>query len=125
MRIAVPTIDGVFSEHFGRSNGVWLCEVENGQPQQMRQLPRPTARPVGGCESLPLWLRELGVNMVLAGGISDVAVQNLQRLGMEVSAGFRGTEPAQVAAAFLADPEHRGKSTCDCSEHHHHHCREH
>lgn len=120
MRLALPVSGGAFSEHFGRCDGFFLCEVEPGsaEPRQPRVLPRPKTR----CESVPRWLASLGVNCVLVGGIGAVAVKNLQNLGIRVGTGYRGQDPLAVVKDYLANPQAEHENPCATFEHRHHHC---
>jgi predicted Fe-Mo cluster-binding NifX family protein len=121
MRIAVPTRAGAFCEHFGRSDGVFLCEARPGETQarECRILPRPKA----ACEAVPPWLVSLGVTHVLAGGIGQVALHHLAELGITVSAGHHGQDPAAVVAAYLAGTREPQPNPCADLEHRHQHCR--
>ncbi len=121
MRIAVPVYEEVFCEHFGRANGFLLCEAD----EATRQLDRPrfVMRPKSKCESVPHWLKQMGVTTVLAGGIGGVAKHHLAELGITVSAGHTGRDPKDVVAGFLATPNQPRKNPCPDLEHRHHHCR--
>ncbi len=123
MRIAIPVVDEMFSPHFGRSTGIYLAEVdlESKQVTQPRMLDRQTK----GCESLPQWLRDLAVDMVVAGGIGGAAVQSLRDKGINVSAGHRGQSPQDVVSSFLDSPEGDASNVCNHDEHENHHCRNH
>lgn len=119
MRIAVPTKADAFCEHFGRSDGFFICEADQVQAQQPRIIPRPKSK----CESVPQWLRKLGVTTILAGGMGEVARHHFAELGIAVSVGHRGSDPAAVVAEFLTEAGKARPNPCADFEHHHHHCR--
>ncbi len=120
MRIAVPVVGERFSEHFGRSDGFFLCEVDVASNTLTQ--PRVLRRPRKKCESLPQWLRELRVDVVLAGGIGPVGRGHLEERGIHVLAGFKADAPRQVVEAFLSGAA-EGRNPCGEFEHRYHHCR--
>jgi predicted Fe-Mo cluster-binding NifX family protein len=123
MRIAVPVLDDVFCEHFGRSNGFFLCDVEEPTRQlgRTRTVLRPRGK--GKCESLPDWLAQMGITMLLVGGMGEVGRHRFDQLGITVSVGHRGTDPQEVVTGFLAGSAEHKKNPCADFEHRHRHCR--
>ena len=122
MRIAVPMLQSRFCSHFGRSDGFFLCDVEGGtRISQPRALPRPT--PVK-CESLPGWLKRLGVTHVFAGAIGAVARHELEQSGIEVRLGCDGAEPAAIVRDVLPRGPHGGSNQCRQFKHDIQHCRQ-
>lgn len=119
VRIAVPVSGEVFCEHFGRCDGFYLCDAAEGAVDR----PRIVRRPKSKCESVPHWLRELGVNVVLVGGIGVVGTRRLAELGMEVATGHTGTDPQAIAEHFLREGPGRQDNPCARFEHRHHHCK--
>lgn len=122
MRIAVPTRDGAFSEHFGRSTGFLLCDVQEPDrgPGQVRQIVRKHG--TGKCESLPEWLAEMGITHLLVGGIGEVGRRHFEQLGIVVSVGYSGRDPQAMLRQFLDQPPSPAKNPCAEFEHRHRHC---
>ena len=121
MRIAVPVLDEVFCEHFGRSNAFFLCDVEDPTRQIGRT--RTIRRPKGKCESLPDWLGQMGITTLLVGGMGEVGRHHFDQLGIVVSVGHKGTDPLEVVSGFLAGSAEQAKNSCAGFEHRHRHCR--
>ncbi|MHB1155369.1 MAG: NifB/NifX family molybdenum-iron cluster-binding protein [Phycisphaerales bacterium] len=127
MRVAIPMIGDKFSAHFGRCDGLFLCELDPATQHIDRE--RTIQRDAKGCESLPHWLKAMSVELVLAGGMGAGAQQRLNEIGIQFSAGHEGETPQQVLQHYFDHPE--GTSTNACSghegpghgEHEHHHCR--
>lgn len=124
MRVAIPMIGEQFSPHFGRCEGLFLCEID----PDTRQLTRPRAirRTATGCESLPQWIQSMGVDMVLAGGIGAGAQQLLNQMGIRYSAGHEGDRPEQVIEHFFKHTGEDLPNACgghEHGDHEHHHCR--
>jgi len=120
MRIAIPVSGEQFCEHFGRGDGFFVCEVDESTRAMER--PRVLTRPRSKCESLPQWLQELRVNVVLVGGIGAVGQRHLEERGIRVYAGHSGQDPLRIVHAFLAGNA-GGENPCATFEHRHHHCR--
>ena len=104
MRIAIPVLGGTFCEHFGRCDGVYIFDVPT-TPEKLRightnVIWRPAAAKKS-CESLPQWLKELGVTTVLAGGVGNVADHHFRELGIAVLPGHTGDDAAAIAADYL------------------------
>ena len=121
IRLAIPMQGESFCEHFGRGDGFFLCDLMGDALH--RERPRIVPRPKPRCESVPRWLRDMGVTTVLAGGIGAVARQHLQELGVRVSAGHRGADPEQIIDQYLAHPSEHKENSCATLEHRHRHCR--
>ncbi len=123
MRIAVPVLDDVFCEHFGRSSGFFLCDVDEATHQlgRTRIVVRPRGK--GRCESLPDWLAQMGDTTLLVGGIGEVGRHNFQRMGIAVSTGHSYREPDKLIVGYLAGSARPETNPCAGYEHRHHHCR--
>ena len=123
MRIAVPTLDEKFCSHFGKCDGMFLCDANlaDGKIDRQRLVPRDAK----GCESLPHWLDQLAVECLVAGGIGAGAQQRLTQLGIRVSVGHYSKTPEDAVKHFLADPQAEYTNACADHDHthEHKHCR--
>lgn len=99
MKIAIPISGGRFCTHFGGAESFALFTVD------------PKARTVGGRLDLappehgrgiyPIWLRQLGASVVIAGGMGPRAVGIFDQQGIQVVLGARGEDPDAMVQAFL------------------------
>lgn len=121
MRIAIPMQDDAFCPHFGRSNALFLADVDLAARKVDR--PRTIDRQATGCDSLPGWLADLAVNTVVAGGIGAGAIAGLAERGIVVSAGHTGQSADDVLASFFDRPEGDADAACSSHDHQTHHCR--
>lgn len=121
MRIAVPTTGGIFCEHFGRSDGFFLCDVDPTTRTVTR--PRQVVRPKVRCENVPGWLKSMGVTAVIGGGIGAIATTNLTNLGILVVPGQVGTDPATIADGYLQGRATQRENPCATQRHESLHCR--
>lgn len=118
MKIAIPVQQGRFSEHFGGAKGFAFYIVdENSHAISERLFDAP---PEHGRGVFPMWLRQQGATVVLAGGMGPRAVGILAKQGIEVVTGVRGEDPDAVARGYLDGTlEVSGEV---CHEHGHHDC---
>ena len=121
MKIAATYENGQVFGHFGHCRQFLVAEVENGQVTHSEVVPVLGS----GHSALADFLRGLGVEKLVCGGIGAGARVALAQAGIELFPGVNGdalAAVAQLAAGTLAfDPN----TTCD---HHHeegHTCGEH
>lgn len=69
--------------------------------------------------SLPRWLREQGVEVVIAGGMGGRAAQLLAQNKIAVRTGIPNGPPEEQAKALLNNTLATGASGCDHSQCHH------
>lgn len=98
--IAVPVTKGRFSTHFGGAEAFGLFEVdEAGRQILSKTLVQAPPHERG---AFPIWLREQGAGVVLAGGMGPRAAQMFGSFGIRVVAGIVGEDPEAVVRAFLS-----------------------
>jgi predicted Fe-Mo cluster-binding NifX family protein len=119
IRLAIPVADGRLHGHFGGCPEFALVDAD---PQQRTVLsttivPAPPHQP----GLLPRWLREQGVNAVIAGGIGRRALDLFAQHGITVRAGQPGTRLEVLAAAFLGGQLNGSPNACEHHGHHHDH----
>lgn len=84
MKIVFPFDGGKVSGHFGHCENFLFIEVERSSLQILgkEELPRPESEE--GCGSLPKWLVEKKVNVVIGLGMGDGMRRNLEKAGINV-----------------------------------------
>jgi ATP-binding protein involved in chromosome partitioning len=118
MRIAIPLQQGKFSQHFGGAESFAFYNVdETSRAIGERHLDTP---PEHGRGIFPVWLRNQGATVILAGGMGPRAIDILGQQGIEVVLGVRGEDPDAVVQSYL-------NGTLDasgevCHEHGYHDC---
>jgi predicted Fe-Mo cluster-binding NifX family protein len=116
MRIAIPVENGRLNPHFGGSRHFSLFEVDKETNTILRSetVEAPEHKP----GLFPVWLREQGAEVVIAGGIGQRALAIFAHHGIRVVAGQPNGSAESLAAAYLA-----GKlieAPAGCSHHHEH-----
>ncbi|SFR86461.1 NifB/NifX family molybdenum-iron cluster-binding protein [Anaeromicropila populeti] len=118
MKIAVASEGTVVSGHFGHCEGFTVYEVNQGIVEGKEFVPNPGHRP----GYLPVFLHELGVKAIIAGGMGATAQDLFTENGIEVFVGVQG--PCDEVMKEYA----KGTLTSSgsvCTEHAHEgHCNE-
>ena len=111
MKIAVPVTSGRLSGHFGHSPDFALVETDEatGRVLSSRTLTPPPHEP----GSIPRWIAQQGVGLVIAGGIGEKARAMLADRGVAVVAGAPEDTAEHLALAYLAGTLQTGRNNCD------------
>ena len=113
VKIAVASENEMVTEHFGHCLNFNIYETENGQIVKSDLIPNPGHKP----GFLPNYLHDLGVNVIISGGMGGGAMEIFQSHQIEVVMGATGMAQ-DAAAAYIAGTL---KSTGSvCHEHQHH-----
>lgn len=117
--IAIPITDGRFCEHFGGAEAFALYTVEDSVVGERRLMTPPEH----GRGVYPVWLRQHGTEVVLAGGMGPRAVGIFAQHGIEVVLGVQGEDPDLIVERYLQGTlEATGEA---CHEHGFHECGHH
>lgn len=119
MKIAIPIENGCLHQHFGGCRQFALVEVDANKtkPPHTEVVVAPEHRP----GLFPLWLRERGVHVVIAGGIGRRALESFALNGITVRAGAPGATVAELVDAYLAGRLTTAPEGCE----HHGHLHDH
>lgn len=121
-KIAVPTVNGKFSQHFGGADRFAIFEVDEKARKivsSVDAVPPPHAE-----GSFPTWLKEQGVNAILAGGMGPRAITMLEEFGVQVVAGIAGNAaPETLVRTFIEGS--LAASGESCHDHGFHGCHDH
>jgi len=113
MKIAIASESGIVTEHFGHCQQFEIYEVENGLTKKKEVIPNPGHRP----GFLPIFLGELGVSVVISGGMGSGAVDLFNEKGIEVILGASGNTQEVVQQYIQGSLASTGSI---CHEHLHH-----
>ncbi|GAP41041.1 NifB/NifX family molybdenum-iron cluster-binding protein [Flexilinea flocculi] len=112
VKIAVASENDKVTEHFGHCLNFNIYEAENGQIIKSESIPNPGHKP----GFLPNFLHDLGVNVIISGGMGEGAINIFNAHQIEVIVGATGMAK-DAAAAYIAGTL---KSTGSiCHEHQH------
>jgi predicted Fe-Mo cluster-binding NifX family protein len=116
VKIAIPTVDGVLSAHFGRCQHFVIVEVDPETKSIIRSetmTPPPHERGV-----FPAWLSQMGCNLIIAGGMGGRAISMFEQSGIEVVIGASNRKPEEIVMAYLNDELVTTGNLCDESDRH-------
>lgn len=119
MKLAVTYENGSVFQHFGRTEAFKVYEIEDDKVVRAEVIGTNGS----GHSALAGVLAELGIDVLICGGIGGGAQAALANAGIEVCAGAQGSADEAVAAYLRGELTDAGV-TCD---HHgaHHECGEH
>ncbi|MDD3823331.1 MAG: NifB/NifX family molybdenum-iron cluster-binding protein [Sphaerochaetaceae bacterium] len=111
MKIAIPTAEGVLNMHFGHCKSFTLVEVD---PQTRKiihtsEIPAPRHEP----GVLPRFLGELGVDVIIAGGMGMQAQNLFDGQGITVVIGAPSKTPMELVTEYLSGTLVSGDNVCD------------
>lgn len=107
MRLAIALEGEEVSGHFGHCEKYALFQVMEGRADREKDVLSPGHEP----GKLPVFLADLQVDMVIAGGMGPKAVELFQQRGIDVLLGVKGNA-SQVAETFAAGRLQPGISSC-------------
>ena len=110
MKIAIPLAGGCLAAHFGHCEEFMLFDVD-ADAQTIRES-ETVAAPPHQPGLLPQWLRELGADMIIAGGMGRRAQDLFASAGIGVVVGAAG-DPADIVKDYLAGALESGENLCD------------
>jgi predicted Fe-Mo cluster-binding NifX family protein len=111
MRIAIPVADGRLAQHFGHCEKFALVDVDPATKEitSSTEVEAPEHQP----GLLPPWLKERGVNLVIAGGMGSRAYTLFQAASIEVLTGAPAESAATLVRQYLDGTLVTGANACD------------
>ena len=107
MKIAISTDSKKVSEHFGRCPEFTIVEIENDKVKDRKIISNP-GHMTG---FLPKFLKEQGVNCVIAGGAGFRAQELFEQFGIKLITGIQG-DINNVIREFIKGEIKQGKDFC-------------
>jgi FKBP-type peptidyl-prolyl cis-trans isomerase 2/predicted Fe-Mo cluster-binding NifX family protein len=119
MKIAVTYENGNVFQHFGRTENFKIYVIENGEIVSSEIIGNNGI----GHEALAQYLKDLGVEVLICGGMGQGAQNALAEAGIEVYAGAEGSADEAVKAYLQGTLESTG-ANCDHHDHEEQGCGE-
>ncbi|MBN2669556.1 MAG: ATPase [Bacteroidales bacterium] len=119
-KIAIPTLNGHLSAHFGGSEYFSIFDINESSITSEALLPTPEHTP----GAYPKYLADHGVTDVILGGVGQRAVEIFNENGINVYTGAPAINPKDLVLQFIAGTLIVGENSCD-SDHDHDHHHEH
>ncbi len=112
MKIAVASEGKMVTQHFGHCEGFNVYTVQNGKITGKEFFANPGHRP----GFLPNYLNDLGVNVIISGGMGGGAIEIFNEKNIEVVTGASG-DAEENAIKFLEGKLESTGSVCHEHEH--------
>lgn len=117
MKIAVACVGNNVTEHFGHCENFMIFNVENNIIGNSQSVPNPGHRP----GFLPNFLNDMGVKVIISGGMGGGAVDIFNEKNIQVILGVKG-QAHELAQAYINGNltsigsichEHQHKDSCE------------
>jgi Mrp family chromosome partitioning ATPase/predicted Fe-Mo cluster-binding NifX family protein len=109
MKIAIPIAEGKLTAHFGHAAEFAIVHVEDQEVKDKELLTPPPHEP----GVLPKWLGDLGVDVIIAGGMGSRAQGLFGENGIKVLTGAPSLTPEELVEQYLANSLVTGENVCD------------
>ncbi len=109
MLVAIPTDKGKMSGHFGHAPEFTIYQIHDKDLQDKKVVAAPPHQP----GLLPKWLKEINVDVVIAGNMGSKARDLFDQNGIEVVYGVGETDPDTIIVNFIkGDLKRDAELTC-------------
>lgn len=112
-KIAVASEGQNITEHFGYCANFNIFDTEEELIIKKESIPNPGHKP----GYLPIFLKEMGVEVIISGSIGSSAINIFNENGIEVVVGAMGDAESAVVSFLKGKLE---KSSEPCNDSHHH-----
>ena len=117
MRIAIATENRAVCQHFGHCPEYTIYTIEGNEIRKTEVIPNPGHRP----NFLPGYLHQLGVDVIIAGGMGPKAQKLFEESGIEAILGVAGLTK-RVVDQYVAGALQAGTSMCEHGHFQHEGC---
>ncbi len=108
MKIAVPIDGGLISQHFGHAELFLIAEIEDGEIKRTETKTPPPHEP----GVIPKWMSELGVNVIITGGMGRRALALFDGYGIKAVVGAPQIDPIEAIKEYLRGTLRTGENVC-------------
>ncbi len=107
--IAIPLARGILCNHFGHCEQFALIQLEGKEIKAQEHITPPPHEP----GLLPRFLGDLGVNLIIAGGMGQRALGLFSERGIQVLTGAPPLTPEELVRHYLSQTLATGANVCD------------
>ncbi len=110
MKIAIPYSEGSLATHFGHCDEFVIIDVDTKTQKinSTNKIMPPPHEP----GLLPKWLASLDINIIIAGGIGQRAIQLFDNYGIKVLTGAPKKHAEQLVKDYLNGTLKNGENVC-------------
>jgi predicted Fe-Mo cluster-binding NifX family protein len=124
VKIAVPIVANSFCSHFGGAEAFALYSIDEARASVMDR--SDLVAPAHERGVFPIWLKQNGADVVLAGGMGPRAISIFAAHNIELVLGVEGDNPDELVSRYLEGTLESTGQAChdhgfhDCGHDHHH-----
>ncbi|HGE71051.1 TPA: dinitrogenase iron-molybdenum cofactor [Candidatus Poribacteria bacterium] len=107
MRVAISTDGNFVAEHFGRCPSYTIIDIDDNKIVETRVVNNPGHMP----GAIPQMMNQLGVDVMIAGGMGPRAINFFQEYGIQTIVGIQG-DIDDVIEKLLSGELEGGESLC-------------
>jgi predicted Fe-Mo cluster-binding NifX family protein len=108
-KIAIPTVNGLLSNHFGHCEKFTIVETDHNQIHSLVQIDPPEHQR----GTFPFFLAKKGVDVVISAGMGARAIELFARHNIRVYAGASNESPESLVAKYLKGQLEDSQNLCD------------
>lgn len=108
LKIAVPTLNDKLTTHFGHCEKFAVVSVQDKKVIGLEFISPPVHQP----GVYPRFLADLGVNVIIAGGMGQKAQDLFAQNNIEVCMGVSAGSPTELAEKYLENILDTGENQC-------------
>lgn len=109
MKFAIPTLDNELTAHFGHCEKFAIIETENNKVIKEEFVNPPVHQP----GAYPRFLADIGVDVIIAGGIGFKAQSLFAAHNIQVCIGVNQGSPKELVERYLENTLVTGENLCD------------
>jgi len=109
MKFAIPLAEGKLTAHFGHCQEFAILDVEDNEITNKEIIIPPPHEP----GVLPAWLKEMGTQVIIAGGMGNRAISLFDQAGIQVITGAPVEDPEILVKDYLKNTLVAGDNLCD------------
>lgn len=109
MKIAIPTKNQQLTAHFGHCEQFAIVHVDGSTIKEVEYIAPPVHEP----GVYPKFLADLGVEVIVAGGMGQQAQNLFAQNNIKVFIGVGADTPSNLAKQYLSQQLESGQNLCD------------
>ncbi|MEA1887003.1 MAG: NifB/NifX family molybdenum-iron cluster-binding protein [Bacteroidota bacterium] len=109
MKFAIPTLNNELMAHFGHCEKFAIIETENNKVIKEEFVNTPVHQP----GAYPRFLADIGVDVIIAGGIGFKAQSLFSAHNIQVCIGVNQGNPKELVERYLENTLVTGENLCD------------
>lgn len=109
MKFAIPTLNNELTAHFGHCERFAIVETDNSVIINEESVDPPVHQP----GVYPKFLADMGVDVIIAGGMGQKAQDLFAQNNIQVHMGVQNGTPASLVQDYFSNQLQTGQNLCD------------